>query len=128
MAECALAGTPESPASSPSALQPVVTGQERKLYKNMARIETRHIKFKLSLGFDKNIYMSVSFFAFVHNFLFVFLLFKAEYQTKIIDGQKFIGHPHLAKTFSYPKLFYKHDEHHGKLAFFGVKFDQPNST
>ena len=48
-----LAGTPESPASSPSALQPVVTEQGRKLYKNMARKVTRHRKFKLSLGFGQ---------------------------------------------------------------------------
>ena len=48
-----LAGTPESPASSPSALQPVVTEQARKLYKNMARKETRHRKLQLSLGFGQ---------------------------------------------------------------------------
>ena len=48
-----LAGTPESPASSPSALQPVVTEQGRKLYKNMARKETRHRNFKLSLVFGQ---------------------------------------------------------------------------
>jgi hypothetical protein len=55
-----LAGTPESPSSSPSALQPVVTEQGRKLYKNMARKETRHRKFKLSLVFgQKNIYEDI---------------------------------------------------------------------
>ena len=48
-----LAGTPESPASSPIALQRVVTEQGTKLYKNMARKETRHRKFKLSLGFGQ---------------------------------------------------------------------------
>ena len=50
-----LAGTPESPASSPSALQPVVTKQGGK-----ARKVTRHRKFKLSLGFgQKYLYMKV---------------------------------------------------------------------
>ena len=48
-----LAGNSESPASSPSALQPVVTEQGRQLYKNMARKVTRHGKFKLSLGFGQ---------------------------------------------------------------------------
>ena len=46
-----LAGTPESPASSPSALHPVVTGQWEKLHTNMALKVTRHRKFKLTLGF-----------------------------------------------------------------------------
>ena len=48
-----LAGTPEFPASSPSAMQPVVTESGRKLYKNLARKKKRHRKFKLSLGFGQ---------------------------------------------------------------------------
>ena len=46
-----LAGSSECPASSPSALQPVVTKQQTKLHNNRARKETRHRKFKLSLDF-----------------------------------------------------------------------------
>ena len=45
-----LAGSSESPASSLCALQPVVTKQGRKLYKNMALKVTTQRKFKLSLG------------------------------------------------------------------------------
>ena len=55
-----LAGTPEYPAYSPSALQLVVTEQGRKLYKNWAHKVPRHRKFKLSLGFgQKNLYEGI---------------------------------------------------------------------
>ena len=55
-----LAGSSESPASSPSALQQMVTKQEGKPYKNKARKVTRHRKVKLSSGFDKkNIYKGI---------------------------------------------------------------------
>ena len=30
-------------------------------------------------------------------------------------------HPHVAKTFRYPKHIYKHVEHHGKMTFLGFK-------
>jgi hypothetical protein len=48
-----LAGSSESPGSSTSALQPIVTEQGKKLFKNMARKEMRHRKVKLSLGFGQ---------------------------------------------------------------------------
>ena len=46
-----LAGTPESPASSPSALQSVEQG--RKFYKNMLHKETSRRQFKLYIGFGQ---------------------------------------------------------------------------
>ena len=55
-----LAGRSESPASSPSVLQRVVTKQRRKLHKNRAHKVTRHRKFNFSLGFgQKYLYESV---------------------------------------------------------------------
>ena len=48
-----LVGTPESPASSPNALQPVVSKQEGKLRKNKACKVTRNKKIKLSVGFGQ---------------------------------------------------------------------------
>ena len=48
-----LAGTSESPASSPSTLQPVVTKPGGKLQNSQARKVMKHRKFKLSLGFGQ---------------------------------------------------------------------------
>ena len=48
-----LAGTSESPASSPSALQPVVTKQGGKVQNSQARKVMKHRKFKHSLGFGQ---------------------------------------------------------------------------